>query len=79
MSGDGSYTDYDMGAVISADGEVSYVDTDLGIIMGPDGDVSSHDAKSGMTYNWSTGQMLCPFLNTAAITSRLSARTPHIS
>ena len=59
MSGDGSYTDYDMGAVISADGEVSYVDTDLGIIMGPDGDVSSHDAKSGMTYNWSTGQMLC--------------------
>ena len=59
MSGDGSYTDYEMGAVISADGEVSYVDTDLGIIMGPNGDVSSHDANSGMTYNWGTGQMLC--------------------
>lgn len=58
LSGDGAYTDYEMGAVISADGEVSYVDADMGIIIGPDGAVSSHDAKTGLTYNWSTGQML---------------------
>lgn len=55
MSGSGSYTDYEMGAVISNDGEVSYVNTDLGIILGADGSVSSHDANTGWTYNWSTG------------------------
>lgn len=58
MSGDGSYTDYEMGAVISDDGEVSYVNTDLGIILGADGSVSSHDANTGMTYNWSSGDVL---------------------
>lgn len=58
LSGGGSYTDYEMGAVISADGEISYVDTDLGIILGSDGSVASHDSKTGMTYNWDTGNML---------------------
>ena len=58
MSGNGSYTDYEMGAVISEDGEVSYVNTDLGIILGADGSVSSHDANTGLTYNWSTGGMM---------------------
>ena len=58
MSGDGSYTDYEMGAVINEDGEVSYVDENLGIILGYDGSVSSHDQASGMTYNWSTGETL---------------------
>ena len=58
MSGSGSYVDYEMGAVISEDGEVSYVDTDLGIILGADGSVSSHDRESGLTYNWSTGGMM---------------------
>ena len=58
MSGNGSYTDYEMGAVISDDGEVSYVNTDLGIILGADGSVSSHDANTGLTYNWSTGGMM---------------------
>ncbi len=58
MSGNGSYTDYEMGAVISDDGEVSYVNTDLGIILGADGSVSSHDSATGLTYNWSTGGMM---------------------
>lgn len=58
MSGNGSYTDYEMGAVISDDGEVSYVNTDLGVILGADGSVSSHDASTGLTYNWSTGGMM---------------------
>ena len=58
LSGDGSYTDYEMGAVISADGEVSYVNTELGIILGADGSTSSHDAKTGITYNFSTGDTL---------------------
>jgi len=58
MSGNGSYTDYEMGAVISDDGEVSYVNTDLGIILGADGSVSSHDASTGLTYNWSTGGVM---------------------
>lgn len=58
MSGDGSYTDYELGAVISDNGEVSYVNTDLGIILGADGSVSSHDTNTGLTYNWSTGNVL---------------------
>lgn len=58
MSGNGSYTDYELGAVISDDGEVSYVNTDLGIILGADGSVSSHDANTGLTYNWSTGSSM---------------------
>ena len=58
MCGNGSYTDYEMGAVISDDGEVSYVSTDLGIILGADGSVSSHDTNTGLTYNWSTGGMM---------------------
>ena len=58
MSGDGSYTDYEMGAVISDDGEVSYVNPELGVILGADGSVSSHDAKTGLTYNWSTDEVL---------------------
>lgn len=58
MSGDGSYTDYEMGAVIGPDGDVSYVDTDMGVILGADGSVSSHDSSTGLTYNWSTGDMM---------------------
>lgn len=58
MSGHGSYTDYEMGAVIGPDGEVSYVNTDLGIILGADGSVSSHDSSTGFTYNYSTGDLL---------------------
>lgn len=58
LSGDGSYTDYEMGAVINADGEVSYVNTELGIILGADGSTSSHDSKTGITYNFSTGDTL---------------------
>lgn len=58
MSGHGSYTDYEMGAVIGPDGDVSYVDTDLGVILGADGSVSSHDSNTGFTYNYSTGDMM---------------------
>ena len=58
MSGHGSYTDYEMGAVIGLDGDVSYVDTDLGVILGADGSVSSHDSNTGFTYNYSTGDMM---------------------
>lgn len=58
MSGHGSYTDYEMGAVIGSDGDVSYVDTDLGVILGADGSVSSHDSNTGFTYNYSTGDMM---------------------
>lgn len=58
MSGHGSFTDYEMGAVIGPDGDVSYVDTDLGVILGADGSVSSHDRNTGFTYNYSTGDMM---------------------
>ena len=58
LSGDGSYTDYEMGAVINSDGEVSYVNPDLGIILKADGSVASHDAKSGLTYDWSSDRVL---------------------
>ena len=67
LSGEGSYTDYEMGAVISADGEVSYVNTELGIILGADGSTSSHDAKTGITYNFSTGDTLV-YNNTLGVT-----------
>lgn len=58
MSGHGSYTDYEMGAVIGPDGDVSYVDTDLGVILCADGSLSSHDLNTGFTYNYSTGGMM---------------------
>lgn len=58
MNGSGSYTDYEMGAVVSPDGDVSYVDTDLGVILASNGSVSSYDYNTGFTYNWGTGDML---------------------
>lgn len=58
ISGSGSFADYEMGAVISPNGEVTYVDVDMGIIMNSNGNVASHDAKSGITYNWSTGDVM---------------------
>lgn len=58
MNGHGSFTDYEMGAVIGPDGDVSYVDTDLGVILGADGSVSSHDRNTGFTYNYSTGDIM---------------------
>lgn len=58
MNGHGSYTDYEMGAVIGPDGDISYVDTNLGVVLGADGSVSSHDSKTGFTYNYSTGGMM---------------------
>lgn len=58
MSGNGSFTDYDMGAVVGSNGEVSYVDPELGIILGSDGSISSHNAETGFTYNWSNGRLL---------------------
>ncbi len=57
-SGNGSYTDYDMGAVINPDGRITYVDTDLGVILGSDGSVSSHDSATGVTFNWGSGNMM---------------------
>ncbi len=76
MSGDGAVIDYEMGAVIGADGEVSYVNTELGIILGADGSVSSHDANSGLTYNWSTGTAMA---YNEGLGATMDLNTGHVS
>lgn len=76
ISGSGSYTDYEMGVVIGADGEVTYVDAKTGTFMNAKGNVYSHDSESGMTYNWKTNEM---YIYDETFKSTMNIKTGQIS